>query len=140
MTVLLRYLWAAPNTLLGLPLLLAALLCGARCALHCGVIEVHGGILRPLFRSGLCLGGGISAMTFGHLVIARDRFHLEISRAHELVHVRQYERWGPLFIPAYLLASLWAQLRGGNYYRDNYFEREARALSETNAADNHLAA
>ena len=40
---------------------------------------------------------------------------------------RQCERWGPLFIPAYLLASLWILFnpRGRNPYFDNPFEREA---------------
>lgn len=45
---------------------------------------------------------------------------------HELVHVRQYELWGPLFVPIYLIASLWAHGRGGNAYRDNRFEVAAR--------------
>ena len=39
--------------------------------------------------------------------------------------MRQCERWGPLFLPAYLLASLAVYLRGGRAYRDNPFEREA---------------
>ena len=41
------------------------------------------------------------------------------------MHVRQYERWGPLMGPAYLLASLVAWLRGRRPYRDNPFERQA---------------
>lgn len=45
---------------------------------------------------------------------------------HELVHVRQYELWGPLFVPIYLIVSLWARTRGGNAYRDNRFEVAAR--------------
>lgn len=45
---------------------------------------------------------------------------------HELVHVRQYERWGIAFWPAYLLSSLWVRIRGGNAYWDNPFERQAR--------------
>jgi hypothetical protein len=64
-------------------------------------------------------------MTLGHVVIGRDRDCLDHSRAHERIHVRQAERWGPLFIPAYLLASLFAKLRGRDAYRDNPFEREA---------------
>ena len=46
---------------------------------------------------------------------------------HERIHVRQCERWGPLFLPAYLLASAFIALRGGNPYLDNPFEREAYA-------------
>ena len=51
------------------------------------------------------------------------------ARCHEHVHIRQYERWGALFVPAYLAASAWQGLRGGAPYRDNVFEREAYAAS-----------
>ncbi|HMO84113.1 MAG TPA: hypothetical protein PKC18_04240 [Lacipirellulaceae bacterium] len=54
---------------------------------------------------------------------------LEACRAHELVHVRQYERWGPLFVPAYLACSAVIWLRGGDAYLDNPFEREAFAAA-----------
>ena len=46
-----------------------------------------------------------------------------------MVHVRQYELWGPLFVPVYLVASLWARARGGRAYTDNRFEVAARASS-----------
>ena len=36
--------------------------------------------------------------------------------------MRQVERWGGVFIPAYLLASVVAWWRGGDYYLDNWFE------------------
>ena len=39
--------------------------------------------------------------------------------------MRQYERWGPFFIPAYLLSSLVQLLRRRDPYLDNRFEREA---------------
>jgi hypothetical protein len=48
------------------------------------------------------------------------------TRAHERAHVRQYERWGIFFLPAYLLASAGAWLRGAAPYADNVFERQAR--------------
>lgn len=70
-------------------------------------------------------GHGADAMTLGHVVIGRDAMALEGTRAHERVHVRQYERWGPFFVPAYFLAGAWALLRGGHPYFDNRFEREA---------------
>ena len=60
-----------------------------------------------------------------------------ITRAHERVHVRQYEWWGPLFVPAYLLAGLWALIHGGHPYFDNRFEREAR-LADVSAAEGAL--
>ena len=66
-----------------------------------------------------------AAMTLGHVIIGRDEWCLDSSREHELVHVRQYERWGPLFIPAYLSSSLYLWLRGRDAYFDNPFECEA---------------
>jgi len=59
------------------------------------------------------------------VVIARDQWSLESTRDHERVHVRQCEAWGPLFIPAYLSASLWAAVHGRSLYYGNRFEVEA---------------
>lgn len=125
----LAYVWAGPNTLLGLVL---ALLCrggGGRVRVVDGVVEAGGGWLRPLLRLAPTGGGGAAAMTIGHVVIAVDQPTLDRTRVHERVHVRQYERWGPLFIPAYFLASLTAHLRGRHAYLGNRFEREAYAVS-----------
>ena len=72
------------------------------------------------------LGWRYRAITFGHVVLGIDELDDRVL-AHELVHVRQYERWGPLFIPAYLGSSLWLWLRGRHPYWDNPFEREAYA-------------
>ena len=72
------------------------------------------------------LGWRYRAITFGHVVLAVDELD-QATFGHELVHVRQYEVWGPLFVPAYGLASVWARLRGGDAYRDNPFEQAARA-------------
>lgn len=72
------------------------------------------------------LGWRYRAITFGHVVLATDVLD-EAVWAHERAHVRQYERWGPFLIPAYLLAALWARFRGGRPHRDNFFERQARA-------------
>jgi hypothetical protein len=71
------------------------------------------------------LGWRYRAITFGHVVLAIDELDDAVLE-HELVHVRQYERWGILMWPAYLFASLWAKLRGGRAYWDNRFERQAR--------------
>jgi hypothetical protein len=65
-------------------------------------------------------------MTLGHVIIGRDEHCLDSCRDHEQAHVRQVERWGAAFIPAYLLASAWAWSRGQHYYLDNWFERDAR--------------
>ena len=119
----LPYIWAAPTTALGA----LVLLIGARRA-HLrvvdGVLEAHGPALAWMLAH-LTLQSGVSAMTLGHVVVARDARALEATRAHERVHVRQCERWGPLFVPAYLTASLVAVLRGRHFYFDNAFEVEA---------------
>ncbi len=121
----LRYLWAAPTTAIGLALALTSLRRG-HVAIVDGVIEAHGPFLRRALASCTPLARGADAMTLGHVVIARDARALELTRVHERVHVRQYECWGPLFVPAYLVAGIWAVIQGGHPYFDNRFEREAR--------------
>lgn len=71
------------------------------------------------------MGWAGAAITFGHVVWGCDQSCLDWSRNHERVHVRQYERWGPLFIPLYLAFSAIVAWRGLDPYRDNPFEREA---------------
>ena len=75
--------------------------------------------------SGSPLPGGASAVTLGHTVLGRDQRQLDRCREHELVHVRQYERWGPFFVPVYLGWSAWLWWHGRNAYYDNPFEAEA---------------
>lgn len=117
----LTYLWALPTTCIGLLLAAAAVVTGGRARIVEGVLEAHGGAAAWVLRR-----VGASAMTLGHVVIAVDQQAHERCRGHERIHVRQCERWGPLFLPAYGLASLVARLRGGGWYRDNRFEQEAR--------------
>jgi hypothetical protein len=112
----LRILWALPATCIGALLGCAAMAFGARARVVQGVLEFTGRS-RPLL--------GFGAITFGHVIIAANADCLEACRAHEHVHVRQYERWGVLFFPLYGAASAIAWLRGGHFYRDNRFEREA---------------
>jgi len=122
------YAWAFPTTFVGLlflPLALASR--SGRARVVEGVLELHGGPVAWFLRHGTLLRGGASAMTLGHVVLGRDEQLLDLTRTHERVHVRQCERWGPLFIPAYLLASLLVFFRGGRPYEDNPFEREAYA-------------
>jgi hypothetical protein len=123
--VLLKYLCALPTTLVGLLLIPPTLLSGGGVQCVSGVAEVYGGFVACLLRRCVPLPGGATALTLGHVVLGVDRIGLDLSRDHERVHVRQCERWGPFFIPAYLFASLWAFLRKRDAYRDNVFEREA---------------
>ncbi|HSP07864.1 MAG TPA: hypothetical protein VLR94_11850 [Acidobacteriota bacterium] len=122
---LLRYLWALPNTLIALPVVGAALASGARVQLSSGVLEVRGGALVWLLRHCASSIGGASALTMGHVVLALDAESLHRTRRHERVHVCQYERWGPFFLPAYLGAALYLFLTSRDAYHDNPFEREA---------------
>jgi hypothetical protein len=121
------YLWAFPTTLVGLLATGLTVLSGGRARWHSGVLEVWGGFSTFLLRKLVPMPGGASAMTLGHVVIARDPDCHTRTRSHERIHVRQCERWGPLFIPAYLLTSAVLKLRGRDAYHDNPFEREAFA-------------
>jgi len=118
------YLWAAPASLAALPAAAAALATGGRAGWRGGILEVSGGVLRPLLARAIpCFP--IAAVTLGHVVLGGDARALEENRAHERVHVGQYERWGPLFPVLYAAASLAALARGGHAYGNNAFEREA---------------
>ena len=125
----LRYLWASPATLVGL-VLAVALIRRGRAALVDGVVEAHSPLLGRALSRLTPLAGGAAAVTLGHVVIGRSAEALEMTRAHERVHVRQYELWGPLFVPAYFAAGLYALARGRHPYLDNRFEREARRMED----------
>ena len=120
-----RYAWASPCTFVGLLLVAPTFLFGTRARVVHGVIEVA----NPLYEGPdehKQLLWPFRAITFGHVVIAHKAADLDLLRAHEHAHVRQYERWGIFFFAAYPLASLWQLLRGQRPYFDNWFEVEAR--------------
>lgn len=121
-----RYLWALPTTLVGLPFVPAAMPRGGIQIVD-GVLEAHGPIIAALLRHCVPIPNGAAAITLGHVVLGCDSHTLDATRAHERVHVRQCEIWGPAFIPAYLIAALWGVLSGGGAYAGNYFERQAAA-------------
>ena len=118
------WIWTAPNTLLGLASGLVLMAGGAHVRVVQGAIEFGGGTIgraladrTPPIR--------FRAMTLGHVILGASPADLDAARPHEQVHVRQYERWGPFFLPAYLLSSAWQLVTGRRCYRDNYFERQA---------------
>ena len=115
-------LWSSPNSLLGLCIGLLGLCTGGHVRRFGPTLEFDGGAIRRLLQKTPIRAG---AMTLGHVVIGQHTEVLDRVRLHEWVHVRQYERWGPFFIPAYLLCSFWMRLKGKHYYRDNPFEVEA---------------
>jgi hypothetical protein len=130
-------LWAFPTTLVGLPFAALAVATGGHIARVDGVLEARGGWVSRLLRR-LPIGRQGCAVTLGHVVLGTSRSTLAATRAHERVHVAQCERWGPLFLPAYAAASLWAWLRGRDPYRDNRFEREAFAIDGPARAGNAM--
>lgn len=118
------YLWVSPYTLTGLAI---GFLLGGRFARVDGVVEIHGPLIaRTLERFPV----PASAVTFGHVVFGRTAQALTTTRRHERVHVRQYERWGPIFVPVYLAASALLYLAKRDGYRENPFEREAYGADE----------
>lgn len=108
------YLWALPNTLLGLVAGLPALQAPRKA--H-GILVFDGparGTLLVIrwFRR--------SAITLGHVVLSNRPLEGRLL-AHELHHVRQYQRLGPLYLPLYLLVWLFTG------YRRHPFELAAAA-------------
>lgn len=128
------YVWTAPNSALGLTFGLLALIGGGHVQRVGPCLEFYGGWLPRVLRR-LPTGQGAVAITLGHTIIGVSSEILATVRDHEWVHVRQYERWGPFFIPAYLLASTWLWFRGRHPYFDNPFEVEAFAKESRGAWD-----
>jgi hypothetical protein len=116
--------WALPVTALGVLLALPF----ARLAR-----TTRGGVLHFVARGDGLLWRAmrrlsIAAFTLGATVTHADPsgpFDERLVR-HEDAHVAQTLVLGPLFLPVYFLASGWAWLRGGDSYRDNWFEVRAR--------------
>ena len=117
-------LWPLPWTLLGLAIGTFCRIGGGRVSLHRGTVVCYGPWLDGLLRR-VPIPGGAAAITLGHVILARTETEMLRSHDHELVHVRQYQRWGPFFVPAYFMASLWLWWKGRDFYRENPFEKEA---------------
>ncbi len=124
--IMTRYAWALPATATGLLLSLVAFAFGARGRIVEGAIEIAGGGIERCL-SILPRRCRFGAITFGHVIIGTDHDTLATLRVHEHVHVRQYERWGALFFPLYLVSSLIQIVRGRDPYLNNFLEREAFA-------------
>jgi hypothetical protein len=120
----LLYFWAAPATGIGLVFGAAGMVTGGKAQHVTGVLEFHGGLVNRWLL--VC---GASAMTLGHVVLGRTPYDLEWTREHERVHVRQYERWGPLFLPLYFGWAGYLYVIGKHCYLDIPFEVEARRIA-----------
>jgi hypothetical protein len=123
-----KILWASPCSMVGLLVGGVGCLSGGRARRRGRTIEFWGGYVRWQLRR-LPIGQA-SAMTIGHVILGQDEECLDASRRHELVHVRQFERWGPLFLPAYFGVMPWLWFRGRHLYFDNPFEIEAYRESD----------
>jgi hypothetical protein len=117
-------LWASPYTMIGLAVGGIGLCTGGRVQVRGRTIEFYGGGVKWMVTR-LPHGQFTLAITLGHAILGQSAAALDIARAHELVHVRQFERWGPLMGPAYVLSSLVLWIAGRQPYRDNPFERQA---------------
>ncbi len=124
MNYIFAYFWAAPTSLIGLMIALPSLISGAKTQRISGVLEITGGfwLFTSKFYPSLL---HFDAITFGHVIIAKDTKILSVWREHEHIHVQQYCRWGVLFLLAYPLASLWQFIHHRHPYWHNPFEVEA---------------
>ena len=125
-TTAFKYIWASPASAIGICAACVVSLVGAKFKRVSGVLEVslapRGAALQKLIAR-----LPFAAITLGHVVIACSAQQQNALRQHERVHVAQYELWGPLFLLAYPLESLFQLIRGRRPYLDNRFESAARA-------------
>jgi hypothetical protein len=121
-------IWASPYSVLGLVIGVVGICTGGTARIRGHVIEFYGGAVSWFVRH---LPGDqfVLALTLGHTILGQTDASLDIARPHEMVHVRQFERWGPFMGPAYLLCSLALWLMRRRPYLDNPFEREAYGKS-----------
>jgi hypothetical protein len=109
----LAYLWASPNTLIGL---VFGALAFQRPRISNGIIVFDRHARGTIWALGKFRR---AAITYGH-VVASNRPLESSLLVHELHHVRQYERLGPLYLPLYVL--IWIFMG----YRGHPFEEAAR--------------
>lgn len=122
---MLRFVWPLPFTLLAGVVVCLFMPLGVTLTVRDRSIQASGPGCAMLLKV-LVPWMNVSGLTIGHVVIYRTRDDAAVLHAHEIVHVRQWERWGIIFPWAYATASLVATLQGGHYYRDNAFEVAAR--------------
>ncbi len=74
--------------------------------------------------------GGWLAITIDRWIVSWRRLE-GAELAHELTHVRQWQRYGPFgYVLRYAWASITALRNGRHWYRGNAFEVEAYAMQE----------
>jgi hypothetical protein len=75
----------------------------------------------------------VTAQTLGRYVFARGPVPAGIL-AHECEHIRQWQKFGPFYLPLYLASSALALVRGRKPYWDNAFETAARRRADRETA------
>ncbi|MEO6058652.1 MAG: hypothetical protein ABIQ05_01600 [Candidatus Limnocylindria bacterium] len=94
-------------------------------------VQIH---VRPRLRPiGDLLLPDWLAITIGSHVWAWRRLN-DAEMAHELAHVSQWRSHGARLPLLYLVGALRAWRAGGDWYRDNPFERAARAAERSDGA------
>jgi hypothetical protein len=88
-------------------------------------LHVHSVLRRP---GGLIFPNWLAITLGGHIWSWRPLDPAEL--AHEAKHAEQWRRLGWRYPFSYWASSLRALWAGGNWYRDNEFEREARAAAD----------
>jgi hypothetical protein len=69
-----RYIWALPNTLMGLPFVPLAIFTGGQMVIVEGVLELHSGLIASILRycvpmrGGVCVNGLPNFPTFRRLI------------------------------------------------------------------------
>jgi hypothetical protein len=95
----LGFVWTLPNTVLGL-------LAGALTLQRPRVVE--GALVFDRSARGLTAvmrSLDRTAMTVGYVIVSSEPVKGTLLR-HEQHHIAQYRRWGPFFIPVYLLLAI----------------------------------
>jgi hypothetical protein len=75
----------------------------------------------------------VQAQTLGRYVFARGPIP-DYTLEHEIEHIRQWGRFGPLYLPLYAGSSAVELLRGRRPYWDNRFQAAARRRADTEMA------
>ena len=124
--LILGWLWASPVTVivLAVVLLFGSLGAWSSLRLRDRFLEcVPGGLPGAIFR-----WTGTGAAAWGTLILFRTRARQASPdvRQHEAEHVRWWMILGPFGPPAYAVELGLDAIRGEKFYRDNWFEEDAR--------------
>lgn len=116
---ILGYFWTSINTIFGLVIGATGTIVGIIVGSDPSIIAQHNAIW---FVNNPLVARGYDATTYGNTVISKPS--VDISSCyigeHEEQHTKQYQWWGPAFIPAYIVDFLL------NRYKGSKFEQKAK--------------